>query len=1116
MAKNKQNGPPSGKYGGYKGKWQKDREAKKSTDNKPKPKTNNNSDKSATQHTKFDSESKNNSTAANKKNNSNGKPSIPNKKVGGNPKFNKGKNITQNPLFKEILSLGGNKEDFDFLNTVDNEDFDPEDEGWEDEEADTKQKNYKKEEADTDNSLSALVAGMIGQLGLKDFALSDDEDEAEKEPKLTEKEKSKNSKNEKLSGEVAKFLQNPTQRNDDSDEDEEGNFNGEDEEANGEEGEDKPPVSVVVEEETRESNHDASFNPSEKLFRPLKKALFEPNPLWYELPLDPVEEGPKFSDIVLGQLKTQAKKLIDEDKAIKKKRDAGSQDDSFYDSLMAKGTLVDKISAITLRIQESPFHHMEELEMLVGMVKRKNKREAALAVASFKDLCLNGLIPDDRKLKYFQDQPLSAARVTKTHLALWFFEDLLKRAYFDFLLAAETLSHDQVSHTKLSMVTLFFELLKAKPEQEQNLLSLLVNKLGDPDNKVASKASYSLLQLLDSHPSMKSVIALEINQLLSRPKISLRTKAYAINTLNQFVLTSGEKDFANYLIELYFSTFNHLLALSAQPTQKKKRLQKDRKRNKHKGKQPPALPLPDEEAETSKVIAAILTGVNRAFPFANLDPETLQTHVDTLFKITHTYNLNTVIQSLNLIYQISNVKKDIKDRFYRVLYQSILDFRLIHTSKQAMYVNLLFKSLKNDDKPHRVVSFVKRLIQTCQWHQPPFICGILYMIHKLTATHPIINEFFKNTTEQVKEVRKTKTDNGEETGDYDGLKLDPQYAHSETSLSYEITSLANHFHPTVAVFANQLINNEKIDDNSHLHLHSLMHFLDRFVFRSPKKAKEDGSIQAKGSSIMQPIINPYQKQDMLAMDRAVTWTKGSHVDIQVNSQKFIEQNPDQIAADQQFFYKYFSLVKKAKPMHSTKSNLDSDDEEDNLMGSDIDEDDAWDIIKNTNPDGDGDDNFDDEDVDMDGYFDDDDMDIDEEVIEEDEVEEDDEDDEEDDDDEAGLKSTSKAMSFDDIADDDAEEDDEEDEEDEEVDDDSDDEELEDLDDEEADEDDVEEFNSDDEDLPFNLASDDEEDNRGTKRKEAPTKSAQKSKKQKNKFKDLPMFASADDYSHMLD
>ncbi|KXN73134.1 CBF-domain-containing protein [Conidiobolus coronatus NRRL 28638] len=1031
MAKNKQNGPPSGKYGGYKGKWQKDREAKKSTDNKPKPKTNNNSDKPATQHTKFDGESKKNSAPANKKNYSNGKPSIPNKKVGGNPKFNRGRSITQNPLFKEILSLGGNKEDFDFLNT--------------------------------------------------DFALSDDEDEAEKEPKLSEKEKSKNSKNEKLSGEVAKFLQNPTQRNDDSDEDEEGNANGEDIEVNGEEDEEKPPVSVVVEEETRESNHDASFNPSEKLFRPLKKALFEPNPLWYELPLDPVEEGPKFSDIVLGQLKTQAKKLIDEDKAIKKKRDAGSQDDSFYDSLMAKGTLVDKISAITLRIQESPFHHMEELEMLVGMVKRKNKREAALAVASFKDLCLNGLIPDDRKLKYFQDQPLSAARVTKTHLALWFFEDLLKRAYFDFLLAAETLSHDQVSHTKLSMATLFFELLKAKPEQEQNLLSLLVNKLGDPDNKVASKASYSLLQLIESHPSMKLVIALEINQLLSRPKISLRTKAYAINTLNQFVLTSGDKDLANYLIELYFSTFNHLLTLSAQPTQKKKRLQKDRKRNKHKkGKQPPALPLPDEEAETSKIIAAILTGVNRAFPFAHLDPETLQTHVDTLFKITHTYNLNTVIQSLNLIYQISNVKNDIKDRYYRVLYQSILDFRLIHTSKQAMYVNLLFKSLKNDDKPHRVVSFVKRLIQTCQWHQPPFICGILYMIHKLTTTHPIINEFFKNTTEQANEARKTKANNGEETGDYDGLKLDPQYAHSETSLSYEITSLVNHFHPTVAVFANQLINNEKIDDNSHLHLHSLMHFLDRFVFRSPKKAKDDGSIQAKGSSIMQPIINPYQKQDMLSMDRAVTWTKGSHVDIQVNSQKFIEQSPDQIAADQQFFYKYFSLVKKAKPMLSTKSNLDSDDEENDFMGSDVEEDDAWDIIKNTNPDGDGEDNFDDEDVDMDGYFDDEDMDMDmdEEVIEEDEVEEDDEED-----DEADLKSTSKALSFDDIADDDAEEDDDED------------------DDEELDDDDDEEL---------------EEDTRGTKRKEAPTKSSQKSKKQKNKFKDLPMFASADDYSHMLD
>jgi hypothetical protein len=46
-------------------------------------------------------------------------------------------------------------------------------------------------------------------------------------------------------------------------------------------------------------------------------------------------------------------------------------------------------------------------------------------------------------------------------------------------------------------------LLKSKPEQERRLLSALVNKLGDPERKVASNASYLLSSLLTVHPNMK-------------------------------------------------------------------------------------------------------------------------------------------------------------------------------------------------------------------------------------------------------------------------------------------------------------------------------------------------------------------------------------------------------------------------------------------------------------------------------------------------------------------------------------------------------------------------------------------------------------------------------------
>ena len=40
-----------------------------------------------------------------------------------------------------------------------------------------------------------------------------------------------------------------------------------------------------------------------------------------------------------------------------------------------------------------------------------------------------------------------------------------------------------------------FDLLAQCPEQEQSLLSMLVNKIGDPDGKVASRTSLFLLKL---------------------------------------------------------------------------------------------------------------------------------------------------------------------------------------------------------------------------------------------------------------------------------------------------------------------------------------------------------------------------------------------------------------------------------------------------------------------------------------------------------------------------------------------------------------------------------------------------------------------------------------------
>ena len=50
-------------------------------------------------------------------------------------------------------------------------------------------------------------------------------------------------------------------------------------------------------------------------------------------------------------------------------------------------------------------------------------------------------------------------------------------------------------------------------------------------------------------------------------------------------------------------------------------------------------------------------------------------------------------------------------RFYRALYTKLSSWELRGSSKHALLLNLVFKALKADPKPMRVLAFLKRLLQ---------------------------------------------------------------------------------------------------------------------------------------------------------------------------------------------------------------------------------------------------------------------------------------------------------------------------------------------------------------------------------------------------------------------
>ncbi|KAH7403587.1 CBF/Mak21 family-domain-containing protein [Cadophora sp. MPI-SDFR-AT-0126] len=745
-----------------------------------------------------------------------------------------------------------------------------------------------------------------------------------------------------------------------------------------------------------------SFNEPQTSSNP-NRLLFEARPDWHAAPLAVLPshdaQNPSRYHNAVSSLKDYAKSLLEADsKLYASKHLSSSSSHRFLSTIMASGTLSDKVSALTLVVQESPVHTTKSFESLLTLAKKKSRGQAVTALGAMKDLLGMGVVlPANRRLRSYSGQPglISTLQedmitswspgqplpgeITKAHLISWAFEDWLKETYFDMLKVLEGWCNDEVEYARLQAVTFVYELLKEKPEQEANLLRLLVNKLGDPDKKIASRTSYLLLQLQTSHPLMKPIIIRSIeNELILRPGQSSHAKYYAINTLNQTILSGKEEEVAKMLLGIYFELFVSLLkkpepkAVVGPPINRKGQVQGGGapmgKKAKAKAEKEEEAKLTSEET-TEKMISAVLTGVNRAFPFSKSDDGSLEKHMDTLFRITHSSNFNTSVQALMLIEQLATSKHLAVDRFYRTLYESLLDPRLVTSSKHALYLNLLFRALRADLNIKRVKAFVKRVLQIVTLHQPPFICGALFLIRELEATFPGLKSLLSDPEESEEADEEVFRDDPEDEAElevkdrnaqsrpsvqYDGRKRDPEYSNADKSCLWELVPFLVHFHPSVSLFASRLLNDEKMPPKPDLVSHTLTNFLDRFVYRNAKSS----AVGAKGGSIMQPLSGGDSKGILLSSKSAKT------IQQPVNTEGFWRKKVEDVAVDEVFFHKYFNQIGKSKPAFgrektTAKSSRSSGDDEDK------EEDEIWQALVESRPEVEGDEDSDMEMLDLD-------------------------------------------------------------------------------------------------------------------------------------------------------
>jgi len=186
---------------------------------------------------------------------------------------------------------------------------------------------------------------------------------------------------------------------------------------------------------------------------------------------------------------------------------------------------------------------------------------------------------------------------------------------------------------------------------------------------------------------------------------------------------------------------------------------------------------------------------------------------------------------------------------------------------------------------------------------------------------------------------------------YDGRKRDPLHAEADRSCLWELLPFLNHFHPTVALYAQCLLDKKPMPSKPDLGMHTLTHFLDRFVYRNAKTS----AASTRGTSIMQPLAGGRSVGMVLS-----TRNRGSAMQ-PVNAESFWKKKVEDVVPEEVFFHRYFNLTKPGEKKSQSKRKRTDSDKED----SDAEEGEIWKALVESGPELEGEDvDFDDDDDDL--------------------------------------------------------------------------------------------------------------------------------------------------------
>ncbi|OAY68069.1 CCAAT/enhancer-binding protein zeta, partial [Ananas comosus] len=348
-------------------------------------------------------------------------------------------------------------------------------------------------------------------------------------------------------------------------------------------------------------------------------------------------------------------------------------------------------------------------------------------------------------------------------------------------------------------------------------------------------------------------------------------------------------------------------------------------------------PSPESNVEMdSRLLSALLTGVNRAFPFVSSDEadDIMEVQTPVLFRLVHSENFNVGVQALMLLYQISSKNQIASDRFYRALYAKLLSPSAVSSSKPELFLGLLVKAMKNDINLKRVAAFSKRLLQVALQRPPQYACGCLFILSEVLKAKPPLwtmllqNESVDDDLEHFEDIIESPEDlllpqvevgcenvsegNREENHTTNEGSTLP-VGNADRASCWELTALASHVHPSVATMARTLLSGANIVYNGDpLNDLSLTAFLDKFMEKKPKVNRKAEGIWHGGSQIA-----PARKLDL------------SH---HLIGDEILQLAEDEVPPEDVVFHRfYMNKTGSSKRLKAKKQKASLDDEDADLL-----------------------------------------------------------------------------------------------------------------------------------------------------------------------------------------